>query len=188
MLRSAVAVALPALVLAYALAQTTVAQRAAMVGALRDGWSAASRQQPPAAPAVQARPVSVQASIGPDAVTIDADSRGQFETAILIGGRHLPALIDTGATYVALTYEDAASVGIHPVEADFKYAVHTANGTSRVAAAVLPSVRIGNVEARDVQAVVAAPGTLTGQSLVGMSFLKKLSGFEIQSGRLLLRQ
>ncbi len=119
---------------------------------------------------------------------MDADGRGQFETTMLVAGRQLPVLIDTGATFVALTYEDAASVGIHPADAEFKYQVHTANGTGRVAATILPSVRVGNVEARNVKALVSAPGTLTGQSLLGMSFLKQLSGFEIQAGRLVLRQ
>ena len=65
---------------------------------------------------------------------------------MLVPGRQLPVLIDTGATFVALTYEDAASIGIHPVDADFKYTSHTANGAARVARlAVLPSIRVGNV-------------------------------------------
>ena len=91
-------------------------------------------------------------------------------------------------TYVSLTFDDAASIGVHPVDSEFKYASRTANGVARLASAMIPEIRVGNVSAHNVMALVSQPGALTGQSLLGMSFLRKLSGFEIQSGRLVLKQ
>jgi aspartyl protease family protein len=184
-LRPALAVALPAFGLAWCLSQMDLQQRSGYVAALR---AAALRQMPANAAPLPVPAARTAQELGTDSFAIDADASGQYRTTMLVAGRHLPALIDTGATFVALTYEDAASIGIHPVDADFKYQVQTANGTSRVAAATLSSVRVGNVEARNVQALVSPPGSLTGHSLLGMSFLKQLSGFEIQSGRLVLRQ
>ena len=185
MLRPAFAIALPALCLAWFLSQTDLRQRAALVGAFQ---AAATRPSPLGADTPQVASTPTRPELSGSTFAIDADARGQYATTMLVRGRELPVLIDTGATFVALRYEDAASVGLHPVEADFKYRVQTANGVGRAAAATLPSVRIGNVEVRNVQAVVSQPGSLTGRSLVGMSFLKQLSSFESQSGRLLLRQ
>ena len=123
-----------------------------------------------------------------DAYAIDSDRSGQFATTMLVSGRQVPVLVDTGATYVTLTAEDAATLGLHPADSAFRYAFQTANGTARAAPVLLPEIRVGNVSVRDVQAFVSQPGALTGQSLLGMSFLRKLSGFEIQRGQLVLKQ
>ena len=119
---------------------------------------------------------------------LDADRYGQFETDMEIGGRYLPALVDTGASFVALTYDDAASIGIRPADRDFTLRMRTANGVAKAAPAVIKRLRVGNVEAYDVQAVVSAPGALGTHNLLGMSFLKKLSGFRVDDGRLVLQQ
>ncbi len=58
-------------------------------------------------------------------------------------------------------------------------------GSARVAPVLLHRVRIGGIELRDVQAAVAEPGRLQG-TLLGMSFLARLSRLEIRSGRLVL--
>ena len=123
-----------------------------------------------------------------DTTVIEADRYGQFETEMQIAGRSLPALVDTGATFVALTYDAAASIGYHLSDAEFKYAMNTANGTARAASITIPLIRVGNVEARNVLAVVSQPGALTGRSLLGMSFLKKLGGFETGQSSLVLKQ
>ena len=65
--------------------------------------------------------------------------------------------------------------------------LHTANGISHVAPARLHSVRLGQIELRDVEARIATRGALS-QSLLGMSFLKKLGSFQIAGGNLILRQ
>jgi aspartyl protease family protein len=96
-------------------------------------------------------------------------------------------LIDTGATYVALSYEDAASLGIYPGSGDFKYETRTANGTAHVAAVTLQEVRLGALIVENVPAVVAERGALD-VSLLGMSFLSRLSRVETLDGALVLRQ
>lgn len=116
---------------------------------------------------------------------IAADRMGQFQTAIEIDGRRVSALIDTGATFVALSAEDADRIGVKPAPSDFRYAVDTANGRARVAEVQLATVRLGGIELRDVTALVSGPGQL-GQTLLGMSFLSRLSSVRIDGGRLLL--
>lgn len=184
MLKSALFVAIPALGLGIALAQSSPTQWRSLASAI-GGVAGVSRQD--ALPASSAHSTRRDLSAAGTAA-IDANGNGQFETIMDVGGRSYPVLVDTGATLVALTYDDAASIGLHPRDADFHYTVTTANGVARAAVATVPSIRVGNVEADNVPVVIAMPGTLTGRSLLGMSFLSKLSGFQVQSNRLILRQ
>ncbi len=119
---------------------------------------------------------------------IPADRLGQFLTdAEINGARITKMMVDTGATLVALSYEDASAAGIFPMPADYKYQVNTANGVAHVARVKLNDVRIGNIVVHDVDAVVGERGALSG-SLLGMTFLSKLSRFSVESGALALQQ
>lgn len=119
---------------------------------------------------------------------IAADSMGQYSTDAEINGARISnMLVDTGATMVALSYEDASAVGVFPAPADYKYTVSTANGVAHVARVKLHDVRIGSLVVHDVDALVGERGAL-GSSLLGMTFLSRLSRFEVASGALVLRQ
>ncbi len=120
-------------------------------------------------------------------VVIGANWNGHFETSAKINGRSVHVMVDTGATKVALTFEDAAAAGIHPTNSDFRERVSTANGTARVAPVLLDEVAIDDIIVRDVRAIVAERGRLS-VSLLGMSFLGQLSKTEISRGQLTLQE
>ena len=124
---------------------------------------------------------------GGNAVTIPPGPGGHFFVQPTINGHGIRAVIDTGASVVALTHEDAQLIGLKVSSGDFTKRVSTANGISDVAPVRLSEIRIGGITMRDVVAVVQRPGRL-GVSLIGMSFLSRLSGFEASQGRLILRQ
>ena len=90
-------------------------------------------------------------------------------------------MVDTGASIVALTFEDAASAGIHVRDPEFTHRVSTANGVARVAMITLDSVAIDDIMVRNVRAAVAERGKLT-KTLLGMSFLGQLSRTEMSRG------
>lgn len=123
---------------------------------------------------------------GDKTVTIAANQAGHYETKVNINGRSVHVMVDTGATMVALSHEDAAAAGIHPSRSDFTQRVSTANGFSRVAPVMLDEVSIHDITVRDVRAVVAEPGRLQ-TSLLGMSFLSQLKKTEISRGVLTLQ-
>jgi len=56
-----------------------------------------------------------------------------------------------------------------------------------VAPVTLDAIRIGDIEIRNVAAVVAEAGKMN-QNLLGMSFIKMLSKFELRGDRLVLIQ
>ncbi len=120
------------------------------------------------------------------AVTVLADRRGHFVVAPLIDGKRIQMLVDTGASAVALSYEDAVSAGIRVAPNDFTVPVNTANGVTQAAPVRIAEVQIGDITVRGVEALVAKPGAQK-VSLLGMTFLKRLGGFEIAQGRLIMR-
>jgi aspartyl protease family protein len=119
-------------------------------------------------------------------IVIPANADGQYHTEVCIDGFAVPVLVDTGATYFALTAADARRVGLNISDADYKYRASTANGTVAVAATVLREVQLGNIRLQDVNATVSR-GDALGKSLLGMSFLGRLSKVEASNGNLVLR-
>ena len=119
-------------------------------------------------------------------VEIEAGRSGHFNTQAEINGRPVEVMIDTGATMVALSYEDAERAGLYINGSEFTGSVSTANGVARVAPVTLDRVSIGDITVRDVSAAVAEPGRLR-RSLLGMSFLSRLSRFDMRAGVLVLQ-
>lgn len=116
-------------------------------------------------------------------VVLSANDYGHFHAVAQIRGQQVEFMTDTGATYVALSYETAQKLGLAPQNLRFNGRSTTANGVARVASVVLDIVRIGDISVKDVQAVIAEPGRMT-QNLLGMSFIRQLSGFELNGARL----
>lgn len=135
-----------------------------------------------AAPAPPARNAQGRAT-----VTLAADARGHFVANLQINNVIVRTLVDTGASTVALSAEDARRVGVFPTGADFRIPVNTANGVIRAAQVRLPEVRLNGIVVRDVEAMVMPAGRLEG-TLLGMSFLRRLGGMEFAQGRLVLTQ
>ena len=128
--------------------------------------------------------VSSPRSSGGRRVTLEADGRGHFQTEATINGRSVPVLIDTGATSVALRFEDMSRLGIRaPLPSEYTVPIATANGNARAARVVLPEVRVGDVRVRKVDALVM-PERMLSTSLLGMSFIRRLSNVEMADGRL----
>jgi aspartyl protease family protein len=90
-------------------------------------------------------------------------------------------LVDTGASLVTLTPEDARAAGIEPRTLAFSGRVNTANGPTRMAPVRLREVRIQQLSLYDVPAAVLEHLDI---SLLGMSFLGRLESYEMRDGKL----
>jgi aspartyl protease family protein len=120
------------------------------------------------------------------AVEIRAGASGHFQAEAEVNGRTIGVMVDTGATMVALTYEDAERAGIRLKPSDFTRSVTTANGVTRVAPVTLERVSIGDITVRNVAASVSERGRLS-TTLLGMSFLSRLERVDMRSGILVLK-
>jgi aspartyl protease family protein len=118
-------------------------------------------------------------------VHIVADRFGHFQAEAQVNGRPLDALVDTGASFVVLRFEDAQSLGVIYAGDSFDIPVQTANGVGHARRVKLSSVRVGSIELDDVDAMVAEEGMLA-RNLLGMSFLRRLSRYEVRDDTLIL--
>jgi aspartyl protease family protein len=120
-------------------------------------------------------------------VVVTADARGHFLTTARLNGRQVDALIDTGATLVAINLSTARKAGISVQPSDFSHPVATANGSIKAALARINHLQIGKIALDDVQAVVLEDRALQ-TNLIGMSFLQRLGKYQVENGTLLLVQ
>lgn len=95
-------------------------------------------------------------------------------------------MVDTGASVVALTYDDAQKMGLDPASLDYKWTIRTAGGETLGASVTIDSIRINQVHIRDVEAMVLRSDL--SQSLLGMSFLNELYSYEFRGDRMIIRQ
>jgi aspartyl protease family protein len=135
----------------------------------------------------QTRAADRASSASSTTVELKAKRNGHFLTEASVNGRSIEVMVDTGASIVALTYEDAERAGIYVKPSDFTHRVSTANGVAKVAPVMLDRVQIGEILVRDVRATVSEPGKLN-STLLGMTFLGRLSRTEMRQGTLILQE
>lgn len=112
-------------------------------------------------------------------------SDGHFHVVAHVNGEALPFLIDTGASDVALSADAARKIGINLRTLKYSRRYQTANGIIKAAPVILRDIRVGQLRVDDVEASVSeAP---MGISLLGMSFLNRLDGWEARGDKLILR-
>jgi aspartyl protease family protein len=117
---------------------------------------------------------------------LEAGHNGHFFVEARINGRKVKVMVDTGASAVALSYEDARNAGISPNSLKYDIPVGTANGQAMAARVKLREVDVQGVRVRDVEGFVMPEGALQG-TLLGMSYLSKLRSFSVENGKLILK-
>jgi aspartyl protease family protein len=113
-------------------------------------------------------------------------SSGDFDVTAQVNGARVAMILDTGASSVVLTREDAKAAGLPLEVLAYTASIDTANGRTHAAPVTLDRIAIGGLVERSVDALVAQPGQLR-TSLLGMSFLNRLQSWEVRGDRLLLR-
>lgn len=111
--------------------------------------------------------------------TFHAQQGNQFYVPGSVNGNPIHFLVDTGATRVALTPDDAKLLGFNLATLNWDTPANTANGMTSNASVTLGSVRLGRVVEYNVPAIIMRQGNI---SLLGMSFLSRLSSWQISNG------
>jgi aspartyl protease family protein len=119
-------------------------------------------------------------------VEISRGQSGGFPVSARVNRARVPMVLDTGASAVVLTLDDARAAGLPLEVLNYSVTVETANGRARAAPVTLDQVAVGNLTERSVPALVAQPGVLR-TSLLGMTFLNRLQGWEVRGDKLVLR-
>jgi aspartyl protease family protein len=112
------------------------------------------------------------------------DRAGHVYLEAAVNGVPIRFIVDTGASFVTLRPEDARAAGIGGADLHFTMRSATANGQVRVAPVTLRELRLGQLTMEDVDAVVVESAMPI--SLLGVSFLKRLDGYEMRDGALVM--
>jgi aspartyl protease family protein len=144
----------------------------------QDGFKELGRQMvyaiDPSEPQSEGSSVILRASMG-----------GHFLATAQVNGHRVRFLVDTGASEVVLTQDDAKRAGINIDDLAYTNPVETANGETYVAPVRLKSVKLNDIEIGGVDAAVARNGL--DMSLLGMTFLRRLKSVEFSSQKLVLK-
>ena len=117
-------------------------------------------------------------------IALDRQPDGHFYADVRINGNPVHMLIDTGASGIALSRDDARAAGLAPSIGMPDVVGEGADGAVRGEYVKLDRVELGPLSASDLDAVVLNSGQ---QSLLGQSFLSKYSSVRIEGDRMVLR-
>jgi len=109
---------------------------------------------------------------------------GHFSVEADVNGTSVRMVVDTGASAVVLTEDDAESIGLKTDGLSYDASIETANGSTSAALVVLDEVRVGSIVRNNVRALVTRDLSV---SLLGMTFLNTLSEVSMGSDELVLK-
>jgi aspartyl protease family protein len=133
---------------------------------------------------VEASPDDGNFNSAQDAIVLERDPNGHFYADAQVNNMTIHFVVDTGATGIALTRDDARRAGLAVSAGMFDVVAEGASGDVKGEWVTLDSVKLGQQEAKQVPAVILDGGQ---QSLLGQSFLQQFSSVEIKGDRMLLR-
>ena len=119
-----------------------------------------------------------------NAIVLKREPNGHFYADAEVNNMTIHFVVDTGATGIALTRDDARRAGLAVSAGMFEVVAEGASGDVMGEWVTLDSVKLGQQEAKQVPAVILDGGQ---QSLLGQSFLQQFTSVEIKGDRMLLR-
>lgn len=117
-------------------------------------------------------------------VTVPRAADGHYYLTVAVNGAPVNFLVDTGATAVVLTTDDARRAGFDPDTLAFVGRAQTANGEVRTAPVWVEELSLGTFQDRNFR--VSVNGGEMDKSLLGMTYLQRWSSIEIRNGALVL--
>jgi aspartyl protease family protein len=109
---------------------------------------------------------------------------GHFYAEASVDGQPVLFLVDTGASTVALTGDDANDLGINWDAGQLRPVGQGASGTVYGVNTTIGELTLGGFRGRNIQAVIIPEGLPI--SLLGQSFLKQIETVEISGDRMVM--
>jgi len=117
-------------------------------------------------------------------VTVPRSPDGHYYLTLDINSTPVNFVVDTGASQVVLSQDDAQRVGLNPADLLYIGSANTANGVVQTAAVVLEQVALGDITDTRLRAVVN--GGQMNKSLLGMTYLNGFDSISISNNELVL--
>ena len=138
---------------------------------------------PPAAAATKAAP---DPALQGRTAYLRKEDNGHYWANAKVDGAIIRLMVDSGAAVVALTTRDAQRLHIDTDHLKYDREMITAGGRIRAASVTLGEIAIERIKVTNVEAVVMTEGLET--SLLGMSFLNRLTSWQATPRAMMIRQ
>lgn len=119
-------------------------------------------------------------------ITVPRSQDGHYYLTLEVNGKSVRFIVDTGATEIVLSRNDAARIGLDVENLVYSSRAFTANGIVQTAPVRLERIGFGGIEESGIRAVVNN-GEMS-ESLLGMSYLNRFSTLSISNGTLTLER
>jgi aspartyl protease family protein len=119
---------------------------------------------------------------GPASIAYSAEADGHYHVYGAVDGSSIRFLVDSGATDIVLSPDDARMLGMQPEHLNYTMVAQTANGTVRGAPVRLKTLKVGPIVMHDMPATVNEAEMPV--SLLGMEFLRRLKSWGVRNGKL----
>jgi aspartyl protease family protein len=120
----------------------------------------------------------------PPATSLRREGNGHFYVNAEVNGRIVRFVVDTGASIVALTEEDARRIGLRFDPSEFRVVGEGASGKVRGMPVMLSTVSVEGKKVHDVRGAIIQGGSM---SLLGQSYLSALTEVNMSRDRMTLR-
>ncbi|SLN27545.1 retropepsin-like aspartic protease family protein [Ruegeria meonggei] len=127
---------------------------------------------------------TTQMTVTGETIQVPRAYDGHYYLPVIVNGEPITFLVDTGASQIVLSAQDARRVGIDPDQLNYLGRAATANGEVRTAPVRLDSLELGPITDHNVSAWINE-GELD-KSLLGMDYLHRFSNIQFTDGRLIL--
>lgn len=123
-------------------------------------------------------------AISGEPMTLRKSEDGHFWVTADVNGRPMRFMVDSGATFTAISTEAAQAAGIEPSGLGLKTVIETANGMVEADRATVKDLRVGSLSMRDHDVLIS--DGLGDTNLLGMNFLSELESWRVEGSSMIL--
>lgn len=123
-------------------------------------------------------------AVSGEPMTLRKGEDGHFWVKAEVNGRPMRFMVDSGATFTAISTEAARAAGIAPSGLGLKTVIETANGMVEADRATIADLRVGSLAMRDHDVLIS--DGLGDTNLLGMNFLSELESWRVEGSSMIL--
>lgn len=116
--------------------------------------------------------------------TLRKGEDGHFWVNAEVNGASVRFMVDSGASFTALSVDAARSAGVEPDPLSMKVVLETANGIVEADRATVADLRVGSLGMKDHAVVIASAFGET--NVLGMNFLSALESWRVEGDSMIL--
>lgn len=123
-------------------------------------------------------------AVAGEPMTLRKSEDGHFWVTAEVNGRPMRFMVDSGATFTAISIEAARAARIAPSGLGLRTVIETANGIVEADRATIADLRVGSLAMRDHDVLIS--DGLGDTNLLGMNFLSELESWRVEGSSMIL--